>query len=649
MPLEGRFRSLLERPTLLFTLYGTLVAAIAFAFTHATLLVNDGNVYMEMARAMRHGSLEIANGLDVVDSRELWITHSVKRGLHLYAKYPPLYGVVAAVPFALFGLRGLYLVNAAALALAFPAFHLLARRILAPSRAKLATLLLPFGTPVVAFALMELPHLVAMTLVLWAAVLWDQSRLAGSEERAAWAGLAAGLLAGFAVGVRLQDVFVAIPLVAGSAFARRRGASVVATSAGFLVCIGIICAFNVARFGSPNPFSYGPAEAFGAPADEERPGYFLRPALFALALIGLVAVLAARRMKSARHAVLVVAGAGALVASLPSVREAAVRTLTTMASMTVNASIAGDGWESPYMTSDWMSKALVVGAPLLALGLVAVVRAVARPAPPLQTVLAWMALLLFVFLSQRDPDPRSGIGVVGFFSLSPRYLVEAMPIFYLLAWWLLAEVRLTRTDAAIGALAAAVLVLGLWWSGPCDRSPVKIAFLTNAPIVLGALLVTSCALARRGLSRALGPLVALAHAVAFACVVAEDGRALAGFGSIGEKWGEQFLAVTPEKVAVVGWQFAKDPVFHVRALRDVVTVDASVDDGASLADTLDAFVADGRAAVYFGLGIERCAASLAGRYRTVPLLSDPIVYRLEPIASDAHGLSSREPAPARRR
>ena len=80
-----------------------------------------------------------------------------------------------------------------------------------------------------------------------------------------------------------------------------------------------------------------------------------------------------------------------------------------------------------------------------------------------------------------------------------------------------------------------------------------------------------------------------------------------------------------------------------------MTVDASVDDGASLADTLDAFVADGRAAVYFGLGIERCAASLAGRYRTVPLLSDPIVYRLEPIASDAHGLSSREPAPARRR
>jgi len=216
-----------------------------------------------------------------------------------------------------------------------------------------------------------------------------------------------------------------------------------------------------------------------------------------------------------------------------------------------------------------------------------------------------------------------------------------MPLLYLLAWWVLADVRLGRADLALGAMAGAALLFGLWWSGPCDRGPAKVALLTNVPVALAALLLAVRALPRLARSRWVGPLVALAHAVAFACVVAEDGRALAGFGAIAERWGNELLAVTPAKIAVVGWRFAKDPVFHVRALRDVVTIDASVDDAASLPDTLDALVADGRTAVYFGLGLEHCTASLAGRYRAVPLLTDPIVFRLEPIANDARGLSAR--------
>ena len=67
---------------------------------------------MEMARAMRHGTLEVPNGLDVVVSPELSIAHTVRRGAHEYAKYPPLYAWLAVVPYALLGIRGMYLLNA---------------------------------------------------------------------------------------------------------------------------------------------------------------------------------------------------------------------------------------------------------------------------------------------------------------------------------------------------------------------------------------------------------------------------------------------------------------------------------------------------------------------------------------------------------
>jgi hypothetical protein len=227
--------------------------------------------------------------------------------------------------------------------------------------------------------------------------------------------------------------------------------------------------------------------------------------------------------------------------------------------------------------------------------------------------------------------------VTSFFSISPRYLVELMPLLYLLAWSLLEDVRFARRHVALGAATGTALAAALWIAGAGDRSPSKIAFLTNVPVTIAGLLAVAHLLSRqRTASRAFVTLVPLAYAVAFACLLSEDGRALVGFGSVQERWGRSFLSVAPPKVAVVGWGFAKDPIFHVRARRDMVSVDASLDDAASLPQTLDALVAAGRTAFYFGWGIERCAESLAGRYRSVQVLSDPVVFRLEPLANPAH-------------
>ena len=85
-------------PGLAVAAYASIFAVTAFAVTRPVLLVNDGQMYFEMARSMRHGSLEIDNGLDIVDSPELWMQNSVKLGRHLIAKYPPLYAVLSVGP-----------------------------------------------------------------------------------------------------------------------------------------------------------------------------------------------------------------------------------------------------------------------------------------------------------------------------------------------------------------------------------------------------------------------------------------------------------------------------------------------------------------------------------------------------------------------
>jgi hypothetical protein len=613
--------------------YAGVFAAVAFAFTRPVLLVNDGQMYFEMARSARHGTLEFYNGLDLVDSPELWMQNAVKRGPHLFAKYPPLYGVLAAAPYALFGIRGLYLLNAMGFWFALLAFHAMAQRALGSSRALLATALLPLTVPLVPYMLMELPHLAALGLFSWAVVLWDDARRSDDGRRAARLGAFAGLLAGLAFGIRIQDAVLTLPLFAVGFFhSRRRGAMLGGMLAGFGACMIAVAAFNLQRFGNANPFSYGPNESvLGAPVPEEGVAFFVRPAFVAWTGIVTGVLLAARRCARTGAAIAIVVAGAVVVTAVPSLRDVARRSIGTLASLTLNAGIAGAGWSSPDTTLGWIDKALLSSTPFAVLGLVGVVTSAARRAPPLQTALAWMAVLLLLFLSARDPDPRTLRSAIGFLSLSPRYLVEIMPGLYLLAWDRLRSARFGPAHLALGVAVAGALFEIMRSTGPDQLVPAKTALILTGSIVAAALLLGAY-LARRGPARAvaLGALVALTNGYAAACIFAEDSRCLRGMAKTYEQWGERILAAMPEdRVALVGWRFAKDAVFHVRASRSVIVVDPSVDDGAELASTLDGLVAHGVTPYYFGLGLERAALHVEGRYRAVPVLGDPLLWRFD--------------------
>jgi hypothetical protein len=591
------------------------------------LLVNDGDAYMEMARSMRHGMLEVPNGLDVSSSPELWIFNTVWHGTHLYPKYPPLYGLLAALPFALLGIRGMYLLDALAFAATLPGVYLLARRMLPASRALVATVLLPIAVPLAPYLLVELPHLPSLAFVVWAVVLWDRSRRARDRSRAGWLGVGAGLMLGVAVGIRLQNVVAVLPL-AGVGFFHARHArwTLPGIALGLAPCLAAIGVINVKRFGTPNPFSYGPA------IPEETAGYFLRPAFLGVAAVVVGAMVGARLLRGTRSATVAGAFGIALVVALSPLRVVARGMAATTASLLLNASVAGAGWASPEYTHDWMDKALLPCAPFLVLGLVGVLACCTRRAPPLPTALAWFVVATLLFLSVRDADPRSGRGAMGFFSVSPRYLVEIMPALYLLAWRQLRGLRVGRGPVVLGIVAGALLLLRLV-TDVDDFSPYKVALLTDGSIALAALTLLAY-LARRsrfGVA-ALAVAVALSHGYAVASTLGEDSLAFTTLASLFQGWGQRVAAATPDKVALVGWGFARDPVFYLRAEKTMVTLDAERDGAASLADTLDAFGERGMAPYYYGYGVELeeiVRPRLEGRYRAVEVLREPPLWRLD--------------------
>jgi hypothetical protein len=627
--------------TLALFLYGAVLASCAYCLTRPVLLVNDGHIYMEMARSLREGHLEIDNGLNIVDSPELLLRHTVKRGLHLYGKYPPLYAVLAALPYGWFGIRGMYLLNAIGMAFLVPAVDVLGRRILRPARALAASLLFPLVIPVVPYALLELPHLVSTALVLWAIVLWDDCLRAAPGARASLLGATAGFLAGVAFGVRVQIIVAIAPLLA-IGFAGllavaprelpRRAAPMLSFVLAFGACVAAVAAFNVARFGSPNPLSYGVSEiAAGQPIDEETAGYFLRPAVFLTAGIPLSVLAIAPRVRRASTLAILVAAVALIVLVTPALHAEARRMGGAAGSLLVNASVAGAGWSTPFWTFGWMSKALLVSAPFLVLGLVGSVVACARPARRLTRALGWMVVATIVFLSMRDPDPLSGRGAMVFFSLSPRYLVDVMPLLYLLAWRQLGNVRFRPVHLAIGAASAVAFAWFMWVTGPDAMAPFKQRVIASGSIALAALLLAGRVASRQQSSRAvlLGIVVAVANGYAMACAFAEDSRFLVSRAHLYEDWGQRLLAATPERAAIVGWRFGKDGILHVRSERPFLIVEPWVDHSASLPRTLDALAASGIPLYYFGSELQHLP-HLDG-YRVVPLLEDPILLRLERI------------------
>jgi len=614
--------------------YGVALAAVTFLFCHEALLVQDGDVLMEMTRGawLRH-SFEIPNGLDVSDGLDLILHQTVKAGPHMYGKYPPIYPILAALPYALFGVRALYLLNAVGLAALVAIYHSLARTVVGPRLAFASAIALPVVVPLVPFVLTELPHLVSAAFVLGAvSFLVITCRESDGKRTLAYA-LAGGLLAGIAVGIRLQNVVPGGVLIA-LAFLRanRRWPAAIGYGLGLTLCVAFIGAVNVTRFGTFNPFTYGvnPLHGNTVVATENVRSY-VEPTFVIAAAWPVVAVFLARRA-SPRRKVEVVAWVAALVGPLlfSGVRAHLVRMATTTFGFVINTTLLLPHCP-PNVTFNWINKPLLAASPLLVIAFIGMFRCLVRSVPVVLEASAWISMMMFVFMSTRDPDPYSLDGaVVGFFSISPRYLVDVFPLLVLLGAFELRDVRLARFVPIVAWIAAAPLAYFFGYTR--DDTDPRRAFLIVWVSIGLAFVVLALFLARRirYATTVLSGAVALALAYSAVVVTAGDGGAFFDMGRIDEKWATTVESVTPQSFVLVGWENARDCIFVIRAHRDVVFVDAELDTPDSLRTTLARFAARHRPIYYFGYGMEFVRQTLEPYYAIVPVSIDPLLWRLDP-------------------
>lgn len=617
-------------------LYAAVVALVAFGLSYETIIVNDGQIYWEMSRAFAsRGDYEVHNGLHLVQSPELWINHTVYRAGRLYAKYPPLYSVVAALPYRAFGLRGLYALNGLFLGSSVVTFYALARRMMNERRALCAALGLPFCAALFSYALWELPHLVSEGFLLAGLLAWE-SAVRGRGRSATVSGILAGLCFGLSVGVRVQNLLsTAIALTLGALYARDRARTAIAMSLPFGLCVAAMGVANSQRFGSPNPFSYGPPGLIGSPAYLETSAYIQQPHfLMTWAWIGALALTALFWPRLERKARIGALGlAIALLFAVPQLRNTVVHLASTASSLLLNATFASTGWFDTADTGYYIEKALLGCAPVVVLGLIAIGSQAVRPSRPILQVASGMVLITLLFLSVRNPNPHTDSSAMGPFSFTPRYLVDVTPLLYLMAWERSKDVAFRSSHVAIGAAVAIALTLYFVFTGPEDRPLSKQAILLCLPIALAVALAVAQLSYERTKKRSWNDAASLTFmlclAFGIASTLGEDTMAMTDLGAFGDRWHRKIDAALPDRAVLVGDAHAKDSAYYTRAHKDVIVVDASADLGASLLDTLQAIRRAGYPIYYFGSGRTKYP-QLAIAYDEVQVTTNPDMWRLDP-------------------
>ena len=477
-----------------------LVAAL-LAHLFATLWLTppahlnvDECTYHLMLRGAAEGTLGFWNGYAERPSAELvWPTVVAHAG-RLVPITPPFYAAVAWPFFALGGFAGLFLMNA----LLFVAWLVLTARLarawLGDERlAAIAVAVLAFATYGWEYSQAAWPHMLSSVVVVGALLAGHAALAAETAAARGRAGLLAGALLGFGVGVRL-DVLLAAPAVllplCFAAVPQRR--AIAAVLLGALPPPLLLTFMNYLKFGIASPLTYGPRDA--PSGDWTR---YLPVAGVGLLLAG--AVWAARRPALARwlrgHRAAVVAG---LVAALcvalwvPELRALLERLARGVGILLVDlrglperivrpalSRSAGDG----LVYFGHLKKAWLQSLPYLAL-LVLPAAAALRGGRERPALVA-LALL-----------PLTQLAAFGFFAwdggmaLNLRYLTPALPCVAILTAWALRELGRGGGATAWGVGAWAGVAL-FWLLSRTRRSgpDAMELFVLDVPLAIAAALL----------------------------------------------------------------------------------------------------------------------------------------------------------------
>ncbi len=248
------------------------------------------------------------------------------------SQYPYLYPVISLPFYEIAGYSGLFVWNVLSFVLLLGVCYVMTRKLFGDVNLALdSCLILVFATFIWEYSQAAWPHLTAVFLMTATFCLAVYSLYAERRSRALVFAFLAGLVGGFAVGIRI-DAFLALPaIILPFVFARPpRPLEVLAIGVGSVPGLGILAATNRIKFGELTPFSYG--EEFTGIA-QSIPVELATGALAAAAVVWILSrkpVLAAIGTSGGRKialvcGVLAVAGAVAALELSPRVADAVER------------------------------------------------------------------------------------------------------------------------------------------------------------------------------------------------------------------------------------------------------------------------------------------------------------------------------------
>lgn len=539
----------------------------------------DESHYLLAGDAMAsRGSFTIRNGYEQVQHPSLLYFYTVVPDrvdeLGTVSTVPP-YQAVLAAPFVwIAGVRGFVLLNLLAFGLCLVAVRRIARRIRPEAWFGWgAVALFGLGSYSLEYALGIWPHAVSQALVAWALL----SLLAAPDARPGRQALlaaAAGLLAGIATGVRIQNiVLLAVFLVTGPVWLGLRWRTMLAHLGGWMLPLLGHATINWHRLGDPNPFSYGQASSWENSLPVRASVLLLdHPWLPLLAAAAVAIVMIACPAKRRRWAWAALACATlALLLILPATRSILQGWLSSIGFHLVDTSLVPGGRGSTgahlnqlgqVLYGGVLKKSLLEAVPWAALVLTGLAASRLAPRPGRQTM----------FLTAAAIGMLLGLPLVltrGGLCFNPRYLLEALPALSVVAMLWMSRLGFSR----IGWLGGALIGLGcalpyLLEPGRVQAPSGGLAFLLLPLLLAGMLLLgTLLALAgpartRRASGHAARWLAAAAVVFALAVHLRVDLATSLRIRHVAARMAEEAAAVVPggtgEQAVLGAWEARKD-------------------------------------------------------------------------------------------
>ncbi|MBC2693871.1 MAG: phospholipid carrier-dependent glycosyltransferase [Desulfobacteraceae bacterium] len=220
----------------------------------------DEVTYHRMTKSFSEsGGLEIWNGYRECPSPELETRFIFARNGRLVSQYPYLFPVLSTPFYRIWGYRGLFFINVIAFAGIVFFCYVIAKKLFQNRNLALnSCFILIFATFSWEYSQAAWPHATTTFFLMASFYLFVCSFYAKTGRAAFLLALASGFITGFAMGIRLDSIFVLPCLIIPFLFLKPyRPLPALATCIGALPGLVILTATNYAKFGVLSPFSYG--------------------------------------------------------------------------------------------------------------------------------------------------------------------------------------------------------------------------------------------------------------------------------------------------------------------------------------------------------------------------------------------------------